>query len=236
MILFRGEGPHLFRTEVDRVLRRPTALKRWYLSVIDELAQQRAPVWTCSIQGLDWNEIDCHEDLEDARDGKEESGSCHNGQVGAVDARQQLGHRQEERRREAHERDAHDQARSRRPPRCGRIVTTHRLSHQHGRSLGNAEGDHESQGGEVQRDLVAGHRQRPHETHEETRGSEDAELQRLLHADGGTEAHPVGTVCFAVTIDGRTEAIERRFGDLGRELLRQRAVREGLLRLYRALP
>ena len=67
MILFRGEGPDLFRTEVERVLRRPTALKRWYLSVIDELAQQRAPVWTCSIQGLDWNEIDCHEDLENAR-------------------------------------------------------------------------------------------------------------------------------------------------------------------------
>ena len=67
MILFRGEGPRLFRTEVERVLRRPTALKRWYLTVIDELAQQRAPVWTCSIEGLDWNEIDCHEDLEDAR-------------------------------------------------------------------------------------------------------------------------------------------------------------------------
>lgn len=67
MILFRGDGPRLFRTEVERLLRRPTSLKRWYLTVIDELARRRSQVWTCSIQGLDWKEIDCHEDLEDAR-------------------------------------------------------------------------------------------------------------------------------------------------------------------------
>jgi nicotinamide-nucleotide amidase len=53
---------------------------------------------------------------------------------------------------------------------------------------------------------------------------------------GGTASHPVGTVCFGVTVDGRTTTVERRFGDLGRELLRQRSVREALLRLYRALP
>jgi nicotinamide-nucleotide amidase len=53
---------------------------------------------------------------------------------------------------------------------------------------------------------------------------------------GGTEEHPVGTVCFAVCLDGETTAAERRFGDLGRELLRQRSVREALLHLHRALP
>ena len=53
---------------------------------------------------------------------------------------------------------------------------------------------------------------------------------------GGTEEHPVGTVCFAVCLDGETTAAERRFGDLGREILRQRSVREALLHLHRALP
>ncbi len=67
MLLFRGEGPDLFRLKVEEVLRRPTALKRWYLSVIDELAQQR-PVWSCCIEGLAWGEVDCPADLTHAED------------------------------------------------------------------------------------------------------------------------------------------------------------------------
>ena len=61
-------------------------------------------------------------------------------------------------------------------------------------------------------------------------------LSPLQDEKESPKTHPVGTVCFAVTVDGRTETVERRFGDLGRELLRQRSVREALLRLYRALP
>jgi choline kinase len=62
MLLFRGEGADLFRNTVEQLLRDPVSLKRWYLSVIDELAQQ-SPVWTCCIEGLAWGEVDCPEDL-----------------------------------------------------------------------------------------------------------------------------------------------------------------------------
>lgn len=65
MILFRGEGPSLFCAAVDRALRRQEALKRWYLSVIDEMAQS-LPVWTCSMEGLEWVEVDTPDDLDRA--------------------------------------------------------------------------------------------------------------------------------------------------------------------------
>lgn len=67
MLLFRGEGADLFRRTVEQLLRDPVSLKRWYLSVIDELAQT-TPVWTCCIQGLAWGEVDCPEDLKRAED------------------------------------------------------------------------------------------------------------------------------------------------------------------------
>ena len=67
MLLFRGEGPRLFRRTVEKVMRDTTGLKRWYLSVIDELAQQQ-PVWTCCIEGLLWGEVDCPEDLPHAEE------------------------------------------------------------------------------------------------------------------------------------------------------------------------
>lgn len=65
MLLFRGEGPELFRQAVEDVMRHPAALKRWYLSVIDELAR-KTPVWTCCIEGLLWGEVDCPADLKHA--------------------------------------------------------------------------------------------------------------------------------------------------------------------------
>jgi L-glutamine-phosphate cytidylyltransferase len=67
MLLFRGQGPDLFRRKVEEALRRPAALKRWYLSVIDELAQHH-PVSTCCIAGLPWVEIDYPADLKNAED------------------------------------------------------------------------------------------------------------------------------------------------------------------------
>jgi choline kinase len=66
MMVFRGDGPALFRAALERTLRRPEALKRWYLSVIDELAQEDQ-VSVASVQGLQWTEIDCAVDLEQAR-------------------------------------------------------------------------------------------------------------------------------------------------------------------------
>ena len=65
MLLFRGDGPALFQQALERAVRTPQALKQWYLSVIDVMAQSGF-VATCSIQGLQWAEIDCAEDLEQA--------------------------------------------------------------------------------------------------------------------------------------------------------------------------
>ncbi len=66
LLLFRGDGPRLFCEAMDHALRAPAALKHWYLSVVDGMARSGV-VWTASIQGLQWAEIDCPEDLEEAR-------------------------------------------------------------------------------------------------------------------------------------------------------------------------
>jgi choline kinase len=63
MILFRGQGPRLFRLALEKALQNPAAQMRWYLSVIDEMAQSM-PVWTCSVKGLQWCEVDYHADLK----------------------------------------------------------------------------------------------------------------------------------------------------------------------------
>ena len=65
MILFRGEGPGLFRSALEKALKDPQAGKRWYLSVIDEMARVM-PVWTCSATGLKWCEVDYPADLKKA--------------------------------------------------------------------------------------------------------------------------------------------------------------------------
>ena len=63
MILFRGQGPRLFRIALETALRTPSAQTKWYLSVIDEMARSM-PVWTCSMKGLQWCEVDYHADLK----------------------------------------------------------------------------------------------------------------------------------------------------------------------------
>jgi choline kinase len=63
MILFRGQGPRLFRIALETALRTPSAQMKWYLSVIDEMARSM-PVWTCSMKGLQWCEVDYHADLK----------------------------------------------------------------------------------------------------------------------------------------------------------------------------
>ena len=63
MILFRGQGPRLFRIALENALRTPSAQTKWYLSVIDEMARL-LPVWTCSMKGLQWCEVDYHADLK----------------------------------------------------------------------------------------------------------------------------------------------------------------------------
>ncbi|MBW2708468.1 MAG: phosphocholine cytidylyltransferase family protein [Deltaproteobacteria bacterium] len=65
MILFRGAGPMLFRNALKKALGDAAAGGKWYLSVIDEMARIM-PVWTCSITGLRWCEVDYPADLEQA--------------------------------------------------------------------------------------------------------------------------------------------------------------------------
>lgn len=51
---------------------------------------------------------------------------------------------------------------------------------------------------------------------------------------GGTPEKPVGTVCFSTCRDGDTRAWRRRFVDLGRRFVRERAIREALAAMLRA--
>jgi choline kinase len=67
LLLFRGRGVGLFRSAVEHAMRRPEALRSWYLSVIDGLAAE-GEVATASIRGMWWREIDSPEDLEEARE------------------------------------------------------------------------------------------------------------------------------------------------------------------------
>jgi len=65
MIRFQGHGPQLFCSAIENRVRQPESLKQWYLSLIDELAQQ-GHVSTVSIKGLTWAEIDNPADLQHA--------------------------------------------------------------------------------------------------------------------------------------------------------------------------
>ncbi len=62
MIRFRGEGGARFGAAMRAALSDPATLNRWYLSIIDELAQQGG-VGVVSIAGLAWSEIDFLRDL-----------------------------------------------------------------------------------------------------------------------------------------------------------------------------
>lgn len=65
MILFRGDGPGLFRNGLEKALSETQTIHKWYLSVIDAIAQNKT-VLTFSIRGLSWCEVDYPADLEDA--------------------------------------------------------------------------------------------------------------------------------------------------------------------------
>jgi choline kinase len=67
MILFRDRGPMIFRDALEKALADPSSQSKWYLSVIDNLAQSM-PVWTCSVKGLQWCEVDYPVDLKLAED------------------------------------------------------------------------------------------------------------------------------------------------------------------------
>jgi len=65
MILFRNQGPRMFRDAIEKALRDPASQTKWYLSVIDQLARE-IPVWTCLVNGLRWCEVDYRADIKQA--------------------------------------------------------------------------------------------------------------------------------------------------------------------------
>jgi choline kinase len=66
LLSFRGSGPKLFTSALEDAVRRPAALRQWYLSVIHSIAQSTA-IETASVRGLWWREIDSPADLDGAR-------------------------------------------------------------------------------------------------------------------------------------------------------------------------
>jgi choline kinase len=60
---FSAVGAKAFIAGLERAVRQPDGLKRWYLSVIDELAREPGQVRVRSIEGLDWAEMDFPEDV-----------------------------------------------------------------------------------------------------------------------------------------------------------------------------
>jgi L-glutamine-phosphate cytidylyltransferase len=65
MILFRGEGPALFRGMIESMMNDPGVQGAWYLSAVDRLAKQ-GHVRTATISPYQWVEVDFLRDLEHA--------------------------------------------------------------------------------------------------------------------------------------------------------------------------
>lgn len=67
LLVFRESGVKAFRDALETAIRRPDALRLWYLSVVNDMAQH-TPVYTRSIKGLWWGEVDSPEDLAQVRE------------------------------------------------------------------------------------------------------------------------------------------------------------------------
>jgi choline kinase len=65
MLGFTGDGPGIFRNQVEQMMRTPEGVERWYLRAIDIIAKGFR-VGTCSIEGLDWQEVDFPQDVDAA--------------------------------------------------------------------------------------------------------------------------------------------------------------------------
>lgn len=67
IMYFRPDGTALFHDTLERAMRDRDSLNRWYLSVIDDVARKTHRVFTQSIEGLEWAELDYPRDLDMAR-------------------------------------------------------------------------------------------------------------------------------------------------------------------------
>jgi choline kinase len=66
MMVFRKDGPRLFAEELELVMRTPEGTRSWFTQVVHRMAG-RGLVGSVAIDGLDWGEIDFHDDLEAMR-------------------------------------------------------------------------------------------------------------------------------------------------------------------------
>lgn len=66
LMRFRDEGARHFRRVIERAIRGEDAISRWYVSVVNEMAQE-TPVSTLAITGLWWGELDSPEDYASLR-------------------------------------------------------------------------------------------------------------------------------------------------------------------------
>ncbi len=66
-IRFQGSGARTFTDGLERAVRDTAAHGRYYLSVLDSHAQRGRRIETVSVEGLWWQEIDCPQDLAEAR-------------------------------------------------------------------------------------------------------------------------------------------------------------------------
>src|SRR3546814_3199679 len=66
MLAFRGEGPSIFRNQVEKMMRTPEGEESWYLRAIAMLAMERE-IGTVSIEGLAWAAGDFPQEVEIAR-------------------------------------------------------------------------------------------------------------------------------------------------------------------------
>ncbi|MET0248220.1 MAG: NTP transferase domain-containing protein [Sphingobium sp.] len=65
MLAFIGEGPAIFRNQIEQMMRTPEGVERWYLRAIDLIAKGNR-VGTVSIEGLAWQEVDFPQDVDAA--------------------------------------------------------------------------------------------------------------------------------------------------------------------------
>ena len=65
MMVFSEAGAAAFVRQVEKLMSGPEGLARWFLSAIDDLAQEGL-VGICSIHGFSWCEVDDLDDLRDA--------------------------------------------------------------------------------------------------------------------------------------------------------------------------
>jgi choline kinase len=67
LMYFRGGGVAAFQDALEGAIREPEALRLWYLSVVNGLADSME-IRTADISGLWWGEVDSPEDLDNVRD------------------------------------------------------------------------------------------------------------------------------------------------------------------------